>query len=267
MGNKKMTDKKRIKEVVQHHYGEIAAQAEGVGATSCCSSSGCCTSEEACSAAALYPLEELAGLPSSVTGVTLGCGNPTAIAGLKPGEVVLDLGSGGGIDVFLAAQKVGPAGRVIGLDMTQEMIDLAQRNAQKVGAQNVEFRLGEMENMPIENSSVDVIISNCVINLSLDKDKVFAEAYRVLKPGGRMVISDLVTEGDLPPAVRQSVEAWVGCLAGALDKGEYLEKVEAAGFVNLKASVGGFAYSGGPDAEEEINQRVKHIDVEAHKPA
>jgi len=183
---------------------------------------------------------ELAGLPSSVTGVTLGCGNPTAIAGLKPGEVVLDLGSGGGIDVFLAAQKVGPTGKAIGLDMTQEMIDLAQKNARKVGAQNVEFRLGEMEDMPLEDESIDVIISNCVINLSPDKDKVFAEAYRVLKP--------------------------VGCVAGALDKREYLEKIEAAGFVGLKRRVGGFAYSGGTDTEGEIYQWVKHIDVEAHKP-
>ncbi len=266
MGKKKMIDKKGIKEVVRRRYGEIAAQAKGEGATSCCPSS-CSTPEEVCSAAARYSPEELAGLPSSVTDVTLGCGNPTAIAGLKPGEVVLDLGSGGGIDVFLAAQKVGPIGKVIGLDMTQEMIELAQKNAQKVGAQNVEFRLGEMEDMPIEDESIDVIISNCVINLSPDKDRAFAEAYRVLTPGGRMVISDLVTEGDLPSAVRQSVEAWAGCVAGAPDQREYLEKIEAAGFVDLKTRVGGFAYSGGAGTEEEIYQWVKHIDVEAHKPA
>lgn len=261
-----MNDKKKIKEFVRRRYGEIAAQAKGKGATSCCPSSSCCTPEEACTAAALYSSEDLAGLPSSVMGVTLGCGNPTAIAGLKPGEVVLDLGSGGGIDVFLAARKVGPTGKVIGLDMTQEMIDLAQRNAWKVGAQNVEFRLGEMEDMPFEDESIDVIISNCVINLSPDKDRVFAEAYRVLKPGGRMAVSDLVTEGDLPSAVKESVEAWVGCVAGALDKREYLEKIEAAGFVDLETRVGGFAYSGA-EAEEEIYQWVKHIDVEAHKPA
>lgn len=266
MGKKKMIDEKGIKEVVRQRYGEIAAQAKGEGATSCCPSSSCCTPEEACSAAALYSPEELAGLPSSVTEVTLGCGNPTAIAGLKPGQVVLDLGSGGGIDVFLAAQKVGPTGKAIGLDMTQEMIELAQKNAQKAGAQNVEFRLGEMEDMPLEDESIDVIISNCVINLSPDKDKVFAEAYRVLKPGGRMVISDLVTEGDLPPTVRQSVEAWAGCVAGALDKREYLEKVQAAGFVDLKTRVGGFTYSGGADTEEDIYGWVVHIDVEAQKP-
>ncbi|MCJ7668450.1 MAG: arsenite methyltransferase, partial [Anaerolineae bacterium] len=208
-----MNDKKRIKEFVRRRYGEIAAQAKEE-ATGCCPSSSCCTPEEACTAATLYSSEDLAGLPSSVMGVTLGCGNPTAIAGLKPGEVVLDLGSGGGIDVFLAARKVGPTGKVIGLDMTQEMIDLAQRNAWKVGAQNVEFRLGEMEDMPFEDESIDVIISNCVINLSPDKDRVFAEAYRVLKPGGRMAVSDLVTEGGLPSAVKESVEAWVGCVAG-----------------------------------------------------
>ncbi len=266
MGKKKMIDEKGIKEVVRQRYGEIAAQAKGEGATGCCPSSSCCTPEEACSGAALCSPEELAGLPSSVTEVTLGCGNPTAIAGLKPGQVVLDLGSGGGIDVFLAAQKVGLTGKAIGLDMTQEMIELAQKNAQKVGAQNVEFRLGEMEDMPLEDESIDVIISNCVINLSPDKDKVFAEAYRVLKPGGRMVISDLVTEGDLPPTVRQSVEAWAGCVAGALDKREYLEKVEAAGFVHLKTRVGGFTYSGGADTEEDIYGWVVHIDVEAQRP-
>ncbi len=256
-----MIDKKKIKEVVRRRYGEIAAQAKGKGATSCCPSSSCCPPGEACSAAALYSSEDLAGLPASVMGVTLGCGNPTAIAGLKPGEVVLDLGSGGGIDVFLAARKVGPTGKVIGLDMTQEMIDLAQRNARKVGAQNVEFRLGEMEDMPFEDESIDVIISNCVINLSPDKGKVFSEAYRVLKPGGRMVISDLVTEGDLPPAVKESVEAWAGCVAGALDKREYREKIEAAGFVDLETRVGG-----SPMQEGNL-QWVKHIDVEARKPA
>jgi ubiquinone/menaquinone biosynthesis C-methylase UbiE len=214
---------------------------------------------------ALYSQEELYGLPPTVTEIAMGCGNPPAIAGLKPGEVVLDLGSGGGIDVFLAARQVGPTGKVIGLDMTQEMIDLAQKNAQRVGAQNVEFRLGEMEDMPIEDGSIDVIISNCVINLSPDKARVFAEAYRVLRPGGRMVISDLVTEGDLPPAVKESVEAWVGCVAGAMEKREYLEKIEAAGFIDLKSRVGRFAYSEGAGSKE-IYQWVKHIDVEAHKP-
>lgn len=262
MGEKKMIDKRGIKEAVRRHYGEIAAQAQE--ATNCCPSSSCCTSEEGCSAAALYSEEELASLPSSVADVVLGCGNPTAIAGLKPGEVVLDLGSGGGIDLFLAAQRIGPTGKAIGLDMTQEMVDLAQKNALKVGALNVEFRLGEMEEMPLEDESVDVIISNCVINLSPDKDRVFAEAYRVLKPGGRMVVSDIVAEGHLPPAVKESVEAWAGCVAGALEKREYLGKIEAAGFREVKARVGESAPSGGTD---EIYRWVVHIDVEAHKPA
>jgi len=265
LGKKKMIHKNEIKEAVRRHYGEIAAQAKGEGAASCCPASSCCTPEEACSAEALYSPEDLAGLPSSVTEVTLGCGNPTAIAGLKPGEVVLDLGSGGGIDLFLAAQKVGPTGKAIGLDMTQEMIDLAKKNARKVRVQNVEFHLGEMEDMPLEDESIDVIISNCVINLSPDKDRVFAEAYRVLKPGGRMVISDLVAEGDLPPAVRRSMEAWVGCVAGALDKREYLEKIEAAGFIDLKTRVGGSPVE--ERAGADIYLRVVHIDVEAYKPA
>lgn len=204
-------------------------------------------------------------MPSSVADVVLGCGNPTAIAGLKPGEVVLDLGSGGGIDLFLAAQRVGPTGKAIGLDMTQEMVDLAQKKTLKVGAQNVEFRLGEMEDIPLEDESVGVIISNCVVNLSPDKDRVFAEAYRVLKPGGRMVLSDIVAEGHLPPAVKESVEAWAGCVAGALEKREYLEKIEAVGFREVKVRVGESAPSEGADTD--IYQWVVHIDVKAHKPA
>lgn len=265
MSKKKTIDKRQIKEAVREHYGKIATQAKAEETTSCCPSSSCCIPEEVCTAVALYSQEELYGLPPTVAEMAMGCGNPTAIAGLKPGEVVLDLGSGGGIDVFLAARQVGPMGKVIGLDMTKEMIELAQKSAQKVGAQNVEFRLGEMEDMPLEDESVDVIISNCVINLSPDKDRVFAEAYRVLRPGGRMVISDLVTEGGLPPAVKESVEAWVGCVAGAMDKREYLEKIEAAGFIGLKSRVGRFADSEGADSEE-IYPWVKHIDVDAHKP-
>lgn len=234
MGKEKMIDKEGIKEVVRRRYGEIAAQAKGEEATSCCPSSSCCTPEEACSAAALYSPEELAGVPSSVTEITLGCGNPTAIAELKPGEVVLDLGSGGGIDVFLAARQVGPTGKVIGLDMTQEMIDLAKENAQKVGAQNVEFRLGEMEDMSLEDKSIDVIISNCVINLSPDKDAVFGEAYRVLRPGGRLSVSDIVVDGDLPQSIRSRLDAWASCLAGALDESVYLGKISAAGFEEVE---------------------------------
>jgi len=169
-----------------------------------------------------------------VTDVSLGCGNPTAIAELQPGEVVLDLGSGGGIDCFLAAKKVGPEGKVIGLDMTPDMIKLARRNAKKVGATNVEFRYGEMEDIPLPDESVDAIISNCVINLSPDKDAVFSEAYRVLRPGGRMMVSDIVINGQLPQSIRDSLDAWAGCIAGALDEPVYLGKIRAAGFEKVK---------------------------------
>jgi SAM-dependent methyltransferase len=165
-----------------------------------------------------------------VTGASAGCGNPLAIAELRPGEVVLDLGAGGGIDCFLAAKRVGPEGRVIGLDMTPDMIKLARRNAKKLGATNVEFRFGEMEEMPLPDESVDVIISNCVINLSPDKDAVFGEAYRVLRPGGRMSVSDIVVSGALPRAIRDRLDAWAGCIAGALEESDYLSKIRAAGF-------------------------------------
>jgi len=169
-----------------------------------------------------------------VTDASLGCGNPLAIAGLKPGEVVLDLGSGGGIDCFLAAKKVGPEGRVIGLDMTPDMVKLARRNAKKIGTTNVDFRFGEMEDMPLPDASVDAIISNCVINLSPDKDAVFREAYRVLRPGGRLSVSDIVVDGDLPDFIRNKLDAWAGCIAGALDERVYLDKIRAAGFERVE---------------------------------
>jgi SAM-dependent methyltransferase len=230
----------------------------------------------------LYSPEELAGLPESVTGFTLGCGNPTAIAELKPGEVVLDLGSGGGIDCFLAAQKVGATGKVIGLDMTQEMIKLARRNAKKMGVTNVDFRYGEMEEMPIPDESVDVIISNCVINLSPDKDAVFTEAYRVLRPGGRLAISDIVTNGELPEFIRKSEDAWYSCVSGALDEAVYLDKIEAAGFTDIEVTsrtyfdldsldVGKFlavlAESLSLDElRASLNNKIVSIKVRAHKP-
>ena len=169
-----------------------------------------------------------------MTEASLGCGNPLAIAGLQPGEVVLDLGSGGGIDCFLAAKKVGPEGRVIGLDMTPDMIKLARRNAKKMGVTNVDFRYGEMEEMPLPDESVDVIISNCVINLSPDKDAVFREAFRVLRPGGRLSVSDIVVDGDLPQSIRSQLDAWAGCVAGALDESVYLDKIRAAGFEQVE---------------------------------
>ena len=243
----------RIKAAVRQTYGGIASQfveepalspVEGPAGASCCGPSqpaNCCgpsevTVENTGAAAKFYSTEELADLPDTVTDISLGCGNPTAIAELQPGEVVLDLGSGGGIDCFLAAKQVGSEGRVIGLDMTPDMIRLARRNAKKLGATNVEFRYGEMEEMPIPDESVDVIISNCVINLSPDKDAVFGEAYRVLRPGGRMSVSDIVVDGDLPQSIRSRLDAWAGCIAGALDESVYLDKIRAAGFKEVEVA-------------------------------
>ena len=252
-----MSVESKVKEKVRERYGEIAAQfAEKGEPASCCSpqQTSCCPPEQTTccgpnqadvdrltNAMRLYSAQELTDLPESVTDVALGCGNPTAIAELKPGEVVLDLGSGGGIECFLAARQVGPQGRVIGLDMTPEMIKLARQNAKKVGATNVEFRYGEMEDMPIPDESVDVIISNCVINLSPDKDRVFSEAYRVLRPGGRLAVSDIVTYGPLPEVVRNNLEAWAGCVAGALDETVYLDKMRQVGFTQVEVIARNFA--------------------------
>lgn len=186
--------------------------------------------------AKLYAETEIRDLPATVTDVAFGCGNPTAIAALQPGQVVLDLGSGGGIDCFLAAKMVGPEGRVYGVDMTPEMVALARKNAEKVGATNVEFRLGEIEHLPIETESVDVVISNCVINLSPDKDQVFREAFRVLKPGGRLQVSDIVWTREVPDSVKEDIEQWAGCIAGALPEWEYLAKIRAAGFVDVTSN-------------------------------
>ena len=197
-------------------------------------SNGCCGTDaediDISNIARLYASTDISDLPATVTDVAFGCGNPTAIAALQPGEVVLDLGSGGGIDCFLAAKMVGETGRVFGVDMTAEMIALARKNAGKVGATNVEFRLGEIEHLPIADASVDVIISNCVINLSPDKDQVFREALRVLRPGGRLQVSDIVWTRPVPEDVKQDMEKWAGCIAGALLESEYLGKIESAGF-------------------------------------
>jgi len=252
-----MPDESKVKEKVRERYGEIAAEFVEKGRpVSCCSpqEASCCAPQQASccgpsqtdvdqltNAMRHYSAQELTDLPESVTDVALGCGNPTAIAELKPGEVVLDLGSGGGIDCFLAARQVTPQGRVIGLDMTPEMVKLARQNAKKVGATNVEFRYGEMEDMPLLDESVDVIISNCVINLSSDKDKVFSEAYRVLRPGGRLAISDIVTYGPLPEVVRSNLEAWAGCVAGALDETDCLDKMRQAGFTEVEVTARNFA--------------------------
>jgi SAM-dependent methyltransferase len=196
----------------------------------------------------------------------LGCGNPLALAELKEGEVVLDLGSGGGLDCFLAAEKVGVGGRVIGLDMTPEMIQLARENVKKMGATNVEFRLGEMERMPLEDKSVDVIISNCVINLSPDKDAVFREAYRVLKPGGRLSISDIVLLGELPQEVKASLEEWAGCIAGALQEKVYLDKIKAAGFVRITADRSTLPLYVEGQSGSDISRAIASARVKAFKP-
>jgi arsenite methyltransferase len=216
---------KEIKKVVKGRYAQIAKQDQ----QSCCPSCGCGASSWLQAKAVGYSGQELEHIPEeSVMG--LGCGNPTAIADLKEGDVVLDLGAGAGVDVFLAANKVGPAGRVIGVDMTEEMVDRATSIARDHGYRNVEFRLGEIEKLPVEDESVDAIISNCVINLSPDKAKVFREAHRVLKPGGRLTVSDIVTEGALPDEIKSDPNAWAGCIAGALEQQEYLRKIRKAGF-------------------------------------
>ncbi|MGQ9652323.1 MAG: arsenite methyltransferase [Phycisphaerae bacterium] len=217
-----------VKEVVKDKYGKAALQVVGGGAASCCAS-GCCdpiTSD-------LYDEREKLGLPETAVLASLGCGNPTALAQLNLGETVLDLGSGGGIDVFLSAKRVGPTGKAYGLDMTDEMLALARENQRKSGIENVEFLKGEIENIPLPDNSVDVIISNCVINLSAEKGRVLSEAFRVLKPGGRFAVSDVVVRGVVPPDIRRNVELWVGCVAGALSEEDYRGKLKAAGFVGI----------------------------------
>lgn len=221
-------EEKKIKEVVKKRYAQIAKQDQ----QSCCPSRACGASPLSQAEAIGYLREDLEHIPEEAV-IGLGCSNPTAIAALKPGEVVLDLGSGAGVDVFLAANKVGPTGRVIGVDMTQEMVDKAKGIARSYGYYNVEFRLGEIEKLPIEDESVDVVISNCVINLSPDKSKVFREAYRALKPGGRLIVSDIVSERELPDEIKNDLDAWTGCIAGALEQQEYLGEVKKAGFEDV----------------------------------
>ena len=222
-----------IKAVVQQKYGEAALQARSGHKAGCgCGTSACCGPDPITSN--LYDDSQAEAVPLEAMLASLGCGNPTALAELKPGEVVLDLGSGGGIDVLLSAKRVGPTGKAYGLDMTDEMLALARENQQKAGLTNVEFLKGEIERIPLPDNSVDVIISNCVINLSADKDRVIAEAFRVLKPGGRFAVSDVVVRGEeVPAAVRQSMELWVGCVAGALEEGSYREKLTRAGFESV----------------------------------
>ncbi len=215
-----------IRSTVRQHYGEAAANFQQKSSSSCCGSQGSIDA----TASKLYPASELEALPEDVTGLSMGCGDPITLASLEPGQTVLDLGSGGGIDCFMAAKKVGETGHVIGVDMTAEMLEKARTNQTRLGFKNVEFRLGEIEHLPVADGTVDVIISNCVVNLSPDKPQVFREAYRVLKPGGKLALSDIVTDGPLPQEIKDSLSAWAGCMAGALDVKEYVAGLEAAGF-------------------------------------
>ncbi len=216
-----------IKQIVKDKYGKVALDVVAGGHACCGGTSGC---EGDPITSNLYSASEIACVPGEAAAASLGCGNPTALAELKAGETVLDLGSGGGIDVLLSAQRVGPTGKAYGLDMTDEMLALARENQRTAGVGNVEFLKGEIEAIPLPDDSVDVIISNCVINLSADKDRVLSEAFRVLRPGGRFAVSDVVVSGPVPPAIRRSVELWIGCVAGALEEREYRDKLAKAGF-------------------------------------
>jgi arsenite methyltransferase len=228
-----------LKEIVKQKYGDAARRVisgEGLPAD-CCSTTSCCSGSAAASCdpitSSLYGENEADQIPEEALKASLGCGNPTALAKLHPGETVLDLGSGGGIDVLLSAQRVGPTGKAYGLDMTDDMLALARENQRKAGVENVEFLSGEIEHIPLPDNSVDVIISNCVINLSGDKDQVLREAFRVLKPGGRFAVSDVVLRGEVPEEIRRSVELWVGCVAGALEQHSYIAKLAKAGFDDI----------------------------------
>ena len=212
-----------IHETVREHYAERIKNS-----ASCCGPDNCCDTSST-----LYPVDLLTTVPTDVASTSYGCGDPITLASLKPGQTVLDLGSGAGLDCLLAAQKVGPEGRVIGVDMTPEMIERAQANAKRVNAANVEFRQGYLEELPVDSNTVDVIISNCVINLSPDKEKVFTEAFRVLAPGGKLAVSDIVTDGELPEMIRKSLSAWAGCVAGAVEAKEYIAMMEEVGFTDI----------------------------------
>jgi arsenite methyltransferase len=269
-----------IQAAVRDKYGAIAS---AVTATSTQAQVGCCGSTATGCAdpitSNLYSEAERSGLPADAVAASLGCGNPTAVLALEPGQVVLDLGSGGGIDVLLSAQRVGPTGKAYGLDMTDAMLSLARDNQRQAGATNVEFLKGTIEAIPLPNDSVDVIISNCVINLSADKDAVLREAFRVLKPGGRFAVSDVVVRGAVPAAVRRSMELWVGCIAGALEDSEYETKLRQAGFAEIEVEpwrvyhvedARAFLAASGLDVDQlapQVEGRFASAFVRARKPA
>ena len=221
-------------EIVKERYGAAARRVSSGDSNGCCGASSRCGTDVDPITSGLYDEAQKSGLPQEAVLASLGCGNPTALAALRPGEIVLDLGSGGGIDVLLSAKRVGPTGKAYGLDMTDEMLALARENQRKSGVGNVEFLKGEIEHIPLPDNSVDVIISNCVINLSADKDAVLREAFRVLKPGGRLAVSDVVTRGDVPEEVRKNMLLWVGCIAGALKDSDYAARLAAAGFADIE---------------------------------
>lgn len=251
-------EKKEIKESVRERYSKIATGEETC--CSCCSGTAPNIIEQA--KAAGYTVDEIKSIPEEAI-FGLGCGNPTALAEIREGEIVLDLGSGGGIDVFFAANKVGEQGKVIGVDMTEEMVQTAVKNAEKGNYTNVEFKLGEIENLPIENNSIDLILSNCVINLTPDKLITYQEAFRVLKPGGRILVSDLVTVGDLPDEVRSSFSAWSACIGGAVEKEEYIKTIKKAGFSGIEILES--HYFSEPQMGPLLEGKILSIQVKAHK--
>ena len=251
-----------VKEVVREKYGQAALRVTARQGGCCGSAPGaldCCDPITA----DLYDAGQVGEVPDAAMQASLGCGNPTALAELKPGEVVLDLGSGGGIDVLLSARRVGPTGKAYGLDMTDEMLALADENRRKSGLANVEFLKGEIEHIPLPDNTVDVIISNCVINLSGDKDRVLREAYRVLKPGGRFAVSDVVVRGEVPAAIRKSMELWVGCIAGALSEADYRSKLATAGFTGIDVEV--TRIYGVDDAREFLAAEGSDVDAVAEE--
>ena len=262
-----------IQTAVRKRYGAIA---KGVGGASYCDPGACCGGDPITSD--LYSAVETQDLPAGAVTASLGCGNPTSLFSLEPGQTVLDLGSGGGIDVLLSARRVGPTGKVYGLDMTDEMLALARENQRLAGATNVEFLKGTIEAIPLPDNTVDVIISNCVINLSGDKDAVLREAFRVLKPGGRFAVSDVVVRGEVPADVRRSMELWVGCIAGALDEVDYAAKLRAAGFADVEIEhtrvyriedARGFLTASGLDVDRlapEVDGRFASAFIRARKP-
>jgi ubiquinone/menaquinone biosynthesis C-methylase UbiE len=267
-----------IQKVVQEKYGLAALQVKDGRSACCCSSPSASGLSGDPITSDLYPEDQKTELPETAVLASLGCGNPTALAELKPGEVVLDLGSGGGIDVLLSGKRVGPAGKAYGLDMTDEMLELARENQRKAGAENVEFLKGTIEEIPLPDNSVDVIISNCVVNLSSDKDRVLREAFRVLKPGGRFAVSDVVTKGEMPAAIKKSIELWIGCIAGALSEEEYVSKLAAAGFTDISveptriyrvAEAREFLTSAGIDVaaiEADVDEKFRSAFIRAAKP-